>query len=88
MRGDPLGELGTLAVEFEWPQEVPNGKWLLYLTNIMVESGKSKSECRPPGEVVNPLNLTVSLLTGSLSKDQCNIQVSAYCSLVIAALAY
>lgn len=75
MRGDPLGDLGTLAVEFEWPYEVANGKWLLYLTDIVVESGESKSECRPPGEVINLLNLTVSLLTGSLLKAQCNFQV-------------
>lgn len=60
MRGEPLGDLGTLAVEFEWPYEVANGKWLLYLTDIVVESGGSKSECRPPGEVVNLLNLTLS----------------------------
>lgn len=66
MRGDPLGDLGTLAVEFEWPHEAPNGKWLLYLTNIIVETGESQSECRPPGEVVNLLNLSVSLLTGPL----------------------
>lgn len=75
MRGEPLGDLGTLAVEFEWPYEVANGKWLLYLTDIVVESGGSKSECRPPGEVVNLLNLTVSLLTGSLLKAQCHFQV-------------
>lgn len=60
MRGKPLGDMGTLAVEFEWPFEVTNGKWLLYLTKILV-SGESKMECRPSGDVVNPLNLTVSL---------------------------
>ncbi|CAG04405.1 unnamed protein product, partial [Tetraodon nigroviridis] len=56
--GQPLGELGTLAVEFDWPFEVPNGKWLLYLTKIVV-SGQSKMECNPP-DVVNPLNLSLS----------------------------
>ena len=61
MRGQPLGDLGTLAVEFEWPLEVTNGKWLLYLTKIVVE-GESVVECNPPGEVVNLLNLTVRLL--------------------------
>lgn len=60
MNGKPLGDLGTLAVEFEWPYEVTNGKWLLYLTKIVV-SGESEMECRPPGDVVNLLNLTVSL---------------------------
>ncbi|XP_077406914.1 integrin alpha-3b isoform X2 [Vanacampus margaritifer] len=59
MRGPPLGDLGTLAVEFEWPFEVSNGKWLLYLTQIIIQA-QSESECRPPGDVVNPLNLTLS----------------------------
>ncbi|XP_068439237.1 integrin alpha-3b isoform X2 [Clinocottus analis] len=56
MRGQPLGDMGTLVVEFEWPVEVPNGKWLLYLTKITVK-GDSEVECNPPGEVVNPLTL-------------------------------
>lgn len=59
MRGRPLGELGTLVVEFDWPFEVANGKWLLYLTKIIV-SGESDVECNPPGEVINPLKLNVS----------------------------
>ncbi|XP_070707377.1 integrin alpha-3b [Pempheris klunzingeri] len=59
MRGQPLGDMGTLAVEFEWPYEVANGKWLLYLTKIVVK-GDSEMECNPPGEVVNLLNLTLS----------------------------
>lgn len=57
--GDPLGVLGTLVVDFKWPFEVANGKWLLYLTEISTE-GTSESHCVPPGEIVNPLNLTVS----------------------------
>ncbi|XP_073346034.1 integrin alpha-3b [Pagrus major] len=59
MRGQPLGDMGTLAVEFKWPFEAANGKWLLYLTKIVVE-GESKMECNPPGEIVNLLNLTLS----------------------------
>ncbi|XP_070783240.1 integrin alpha-3b [Enoplosus armatus] len=59
MRGQPLGDMGTLAVEFEWPFEVSNGKWLLYLTKIVVR-GDSEVECNPAGEVVNLLNLTLS----------------------------
>lgn len=58
MRGKPLGDMGTLAVDFEWPFEVTNGKWLLYLTKILVL--ETDTECRPSGDV-NPLNLTVSL---------------------------
>ncbi|KAM8836033.1 integrin alpha-3b isoform 2-T3 [Spinachia spinachia] len=59
MSGQPLGDMGTLAVEVEWPFEVANGKWLLYLTEIFVK-GESEVECNPAGEVVNPLNLTLS----------------------------
>ncbi|KAM9831708.1 integrin alpha-3b [Neosynchiropus ocellatus] len=59
MRGQPLGDLGTLAVELEWPVEVSNGKWLLYLTKIVVVT-ESESECNPPGEIVNLLNLNLS----------------------------
>ncbi|XP_031147162.1 integrin alpha-3b [Sander lucioperca] len=59
MGGQPLGHMGTLAVEFEWPFEVANGKWLLYLTKIVVK-GESEVECKPAGEVVNTLNLTLS----------------------------
>ncbi|XP_074518763.1 integrin alpha-3b [Halichoeres trimaculatus] len=59
MRGKPLGDMGTLAVEFEWPFEVTNGKWLLYLTKIAIK-GNSEMDCNPPGEVVNLLNLTLS----------------------------
>lgn len=61
MDGQPLGDLGTLAVRFDWPFEVNNGKWLLYLTKIVVK-GESETECDPPGGVVNLLNLTVSHL--------------------------
>lgn len=59
MRGQPLGDMGTLGVEFEWPFEVANGKWLLYLTKVVVV-GNSETECKLPGDVINPLNLTVS----------------------------
>lgn len=59
MGGQELGDLATLAVEFQWPYEVANGKWLLYLTQITVETS-SETACRPPGDVVNPLNLTLS----------------------------
>lgn len=59
VNGKPLGNLGTLVLEFEWPFEVTNGKWLLYLTEI-VTKGTSETHCVPPGDVVNMLNLTVS----------------------------
>uniref|UniRef100_A0A8C5EVU7 Integrin alpha-2 domain-containing protein n=1 Tax=Gouania willdenowi TaxID=441366 RepID=A0A8C5EVU7_GOUWI len=57
LKGEPLGEMGSLAVEFDWPFEVTNGKWLLYLTKIVV-TGDSEMECNPAGKIVNLLNLT------------------------------
>uniref|UniRef100_A0A8C9R1I2 Integrin, alpha 3b n=1 Tax=Scleropages formosus TaxID=113540 RepID=A0A8C9R1I2_SCLFO len=59
MQGAPLGTMGTLEVHFEWPYEVSNGKWLLYLTEILT-TGTSETHCVPPGKVVNFLNLTLS----------------------------
>lgn len=59
VEGEPLGALGTLAVEFEWPFEVTSGKWLLYLTEI-VTKGTTETHCVPPGDIINLLNLTVS----------------------------
>lgn len=59
--GKPLGNLGNLEVEFDWPWEVANGKWLLYLTEIQTK-GTSDSHCVPPGAIVNPLKLMVNLL--------------------------
>ncbi|NXL54717.1 ITA3 protein, partial [Podilymbus podiceps] len=56
-KGESLGNLGTILLGFEWPYEIPNGKWLLYPTEILVNSN---STCHPPGGVINPLNLTVS----------------------------
>uniref|UniRef100_A0A7N8YNT4 Integrin, alpha 3b n=1 Tax=Mastacembelus armatus TaxID=205130 RepID=A0A7N8YNT4_9TELE len=70
MQGQPLGNLGTLAVEFQWPYEVTNGKWLLYLTKIVVK-GESETECKP-GDVVNPLKLRVTTNRGPRSVLQCD----------------
>lgn len=56
-KGEALGTLGTIVLGFEWPYEIPNGKWLLYPTEIQINSNGS---CSPPGGVINPLNLTVS----------------------------
>uniref|UniRef100_UPI003AAD0A3A integrin alpha-3-like n=1 Tax=Centroberyx gerrardi TaxID=166262 RepID=UPI003AAD0A3A len=58
--GKPLGHLGKLEVEFDWPWEVSNGKWLLYLTEIRLD-GTSEPRCVPQGNIVNPLNLTLSV---------------------------
>ncbi|XP_070838183.1 integrin alpha-3-like isoform X2 [Chaetodon trifascialis] len=58
IKGKPLGRLGNLQVVFDWPREVSNGKWLLYLTEIEM-NGPSEPLCAPPGNIINPLNLTV-----------------------------
>ncbi|XP_040392509.1 integrin alpha-3 [Cygnus olor] len=55
-KGEALGALGTILLGFEWPYEVPNGKWLLYPTEILIDGNGT---CQPPGGVVNPLNLTL-----------------------------
>lgn len=63
--GEPLGVLGTLVVDFKWPVEVTNGKWLLYVAEILTD-GTSESHCVPPGKIVNHLNLTVSTHEGHI----------------------
>lgn len=70
--GDPLGPLGTLVVDFNWPYAVNNGKWLLYLTEI-VTTGTAESHCIPPAEIMNPLNLTVRTMDGL---DETEIKVN------------
>lgn len=63
--GKALGHLGNLEVEFDWPRVVSNGKWLLYLTEIQVD-GTSEARCDPPGDIVNPLHLMVTIETADL----------------------
>ncbi|XP_054908189.1 integrin alpha-3-like isoform X2 [Poeciliopsis prolifica] len=58
IQGKPLGHLGNLEVEFDWPKEVANGKWLLYLTEVRLE-GTSNRQCAP-GDTINPLQLVLS----------------------------
>ncbi|NWH67044.1 ITA3 protein, partial [Geococcyx californianus] len=64
-KGESLGNLGTIMLGFEWPYEIPNGKWLLYPTEILVNSNET---CQPPGGVINPLNLTVSDLSPAAAR--------------------
>lgn len=66
--GEGLEALGTLVLGLEWPYEVINGKWLLYPTEITIR-GNGSWPCQPPGDLVNPLNLTLSVRTpqGSFS---------------------
>lgn len=67
-KGESLGTLGTILLGFEWPYEIPNGKWLLYPTEILVNSNET---CQPPGGVINPLNLTVSDLDPAALRGHC-----------------
>uniref|UniRef100_A0A3Q2ZKL8 Integrin alpha-3-like n=1 Tax=Kryptolebias marmoratus TaxID=37003 RepID=A0A3Q2ZKL8_KRYMA len=55
-----LGRLGNLEVEFDWPKEVSNGKWLLYLTEIQFDH-TSNPHCTQTQ--INPLNLLVTMAT-------------------------
>ncbi|ELV11751.1 Integrin alpha-3 [Tupaia chinensis] len=57
--GEGLTALGTLVLGLDWPYEVANGKWLLYPTEITIH-GNGSWPCLPPGDLVNPLNLTFS----------------------------
>ncbi|XP_044237412.2 integrin alpha-6 isoform X3 [Ursus arctos] len=53
--GKPLKNLGTATLNIQWPKEISNGKWLLYL--VKVESkGLEKLDCEPRSEI-NFLNL-------------------------------
>lgn len=60
--GEGLAALGTLILGLEWPYEVSNGKWLLYPTEITIQ-GNGSWTCQPPGDLINPLNLTLSVRT-------------------------
>uniref|UniRef100_A0A8C9DUK8 Integrin alpha-6 n=1 Tax=Prolemur simus TaxID=1328070 RepID=A0A8C9DUK8_PROSS len=56
--GKPLKNLGTATLNIQWPKEISNGKWLLYL--VKVESkGLEKITCEPQNEI-NLLNLKES----------------------------
>ncbi|XP_044525726.1 integrin alpha-6 isoform X2 [Gracilinanus agilis] len=56
--GKPLRNLGTASLNIQWPKEILNGKWLLYLMKIE-SKGLEQINCQPQGEV-NPLNLKES----------------------------
>uniref|UniRef100_A0A2K6FV60 Integrin alpha-6 n=1 Tax=Propithecus coquereli TaxID=379532 RepID=A0A2K6FV60_PROCO len=48
--GKPLKNLGTATLNIQWPKEISNGKWLLYL--VKVESrGLEKITCEPQSEI-------------------------------------
>ncbi|XP_071977822.1 integrin alpha-6 isoform X2 [Engystomops pustulosus] len=56
--GRPLKSLGTAFLEIQWPKEINNGKWLLYVVNIH-SKGLDKVACSPSTEI-NSLKLLES----------------------------
>lgn len=54
-----MGDLGTLNLSVNWPYEISNGKWLLYLTEIEM-TGTENQYCVPDGIIVNELNFTTN----------------------------
>uniref|UniRef100_A0A8D2NF02 Integrin subunit alpha 6 n=1 Tax=Zonotrichia albicollis TaxID=44394 RepID=A0A8D2NF02_ZONAL len=48
--GRPLKTFGTASLDIQWPKEISNGKWLLYLMKID-SKGLEKVSCQPEGEI-------------------------------------
>ncbi|XP_069472321.1 integrin alpha-6 isoform X1 [Ambystoma mexicanum] len=61
--GRPLKTLGTTSLDIQWPKEISNGKWLLYLMKID-SKGLEKVACQPLNEI-NRLGLKTSPSTRS-----------------------
>ncbi|XP_048835211.1 integrin alpha-6-like isoform X1 [Brienomyrus brachyistius] len=51
--GRPLKSFGTAYLNFQWPKETAEGKWILYLMKISTD-GSEKIFCSPQTEI-NPL---------------------------------
>ncbi|KAA0705593.1 Integrin alpha-3 CD49 antigen-like family member C [Triplophysa tibetana] len=75
LSGKPLsGNLGHLEIVFQWPYAVANEKWLLYLSEIQM-TGTSQPFCVPAGNIINPLNKTVSEhKSGRKKRDETSIE--------------
>ncbi|KAG8510489.1 Integrin alpha-6 [Galemys pyrenaicus] len=48
--GKPLKRLGTATLNIQWPKEISNGKWLLYLMKVE-SSGLENIACEPQSEI-------------------------------------
>ncbi|XP_015145127.3 integrin alpha-6 isoform X1 [Gallus gallus] len=48
--GRPLKTFGTASLDIQWPKEISNGKWLLYLMKIE-SKGLEKVSCQPQNEI-------------------------------------
>ncbi|XP_006010755.1 integrin alpha-6 isoform X2 [Latimeria chalumnae] len=64
--GKPLTTLGTTSLNIQWPKEIHNGKWLLYLVKID-SKGLDEITCEPANEI-NPRQVEDS--TGSRRKRE------------------
>ncbi|XP_062434250.1 integrin alpha-6 isoform X2 [Rhea pennata] len=56
--GRPLKTFGTASLDIQWPKEISNGKWLLYLMKVD-SKGLEKVSCQPQSEI-NYLHVTES----------------------------
>uniref|UniRef100_U3JH55 Integrin subunit alpha 6 n=2 Tax=Ficedula albicollis TaxID=59894 RepID=U3JH55_FICAL len=56
--GRPLKTFGTASLDIQWPKEISNGKWLLYLMKTD-SKGLEKVSCQPENEI-NSLHLAES----------------------------
>uniref|UniRef100_A0A674GHT6 Integrin subunit alpha 6 n=1 Tax=Taeniopygia guttata TaxID=59729 RepID=A0A674GHT6_TAEGU len=56
--GRPLKTFGTASLDIQWPKEISNGKWLLYLMKID-SKGLEKVYCQPENEI-NSLHVAES----------------------------
>ncbi|XP_075287058.1 integrin alpha-6 isoform X5 [Opisthocomus hoazin] len=56
--GRPLKTFGTASLDIQWPKEISNGKWLLYLMKID-SKGLEKVSCQPENEI-NSLHVAES----------------------------
>ncbi|KAM9549509.1 integrin alpha-6 isoform 1-T1 [Guaruba guarouba] len=56
--GRPLKTFGTASLDIQWPKEISNGKWLLYLMKID-SKGLEKVSCQPESEI-NSLHVAES----------------------------
>ncbi|KAM8839642.1 integrin alpha-6-like isoform 1-T1 [Synchiropus picturatus] len=65
--GKPLAQFGTATLTIDWPKEIDNKKWLLYLTKIS-HSGVKNVECTPKEEI-NPLKKLPSRSKRAADKD-------------------
>ncbi|KAK2829162.1 hypothetical protein Q7C36_017152 [Tachysurus vachellii] len=63
----PIRGNHVFYVDFNWPTEVANGKWLLYVEEITM-TGTSELLCVPPGDIVNPRKYQVLKQTSSRRK--------------------